>query len=124
MNLKFTESTVEEDMLEWTDGLAIAVLHGPDIATGEPAAERGSFVDVLLMELLRHARRQSPLIHRSRTGRPGESKCDDRLDGHRRRPSQAPFIVKKILKRHGYPPDKQAQATESVLKQAELLCAD
>lgn len=33
-------------------------------------------------------------------------------------------LVKKILKRHGYPPDKQAQATETVLKQAELLCAD
>ncbi len=33
-------------------------------------------------------------------------------------------MVKKILKKHGYPPDKQAQATETVLKQAELLCAD
>ena len=33
-------------------------------------------------------------------------------------------MVKKILKQHGYPPDKQAQATETVLKQAELLCAD
>ena len=33
-------------------------------------------------------------------------------------------LVKKILKKHGYPPDKQAQATETVLKQAELLCAD
>jgi type I restriction enzyme R subunit len=33
-------------------------------------------------------------------------------------------MVKKILKRHGYPPDKQVQATETVLKQAELLCID
>lgn len=33
-------------------------------------------------------------------------------------------MVKKILKKHGYPPDKQAQAIETVLKQAELLCAD
>lgn len=33
-------------------------------------------------------------------------------------------MVKKILKKYGYPPDKQAQATETVLKQAELLCAD
>jgi len=33
-------------------------------------------------------------------------------------------IVKKILKKHGYPPDKAAKATETVLKQAELLCAD
>lgn len=34
------------------------------------------------------------------------------------------IMVKKILKKYGYPPDKQAQATETVLKQAELLCAD
>ena len=30
-------------------------------------------------------------------------------------------IVKRILRKHGYPPDKQAEATETVLKQAELL---
>jgi len=34
------------------------------------------------------------------------------------------ILVKKILKKHGYPPDKQAVATETVLRQAELLCAD
>jgi len=33
-------------------------------------------------------------------------------------------MVKRILKKHGYPPDKQEQATLTVLKQAELLCAD
>jgi type I restriction enzyme R subunit len=32
--------------------------------------------------------------------------------------------VKRILKRHGYPPDKQEKATLTVLEQAELLCAD
>lgn len=31
------------------------------------------------------------------------------------------LLVKKILKQHGYPPDKQDQATDTVLKQAELL---
>lgn len=31
-------------------------------------------------------------------------------------------IVKRILRKYGYPPDKQAQATELVLEQAELLC--
>ena len=30
-------------------------------------------------------------------------------------------IVKRILRRHGYPPDKQAKATETVLEQAEAL---
>ena len=33
-------------------------------------------------------------------------------------------LVKRILKKYGYPPDKQEQATQTVLKQAELLCAD
>jgi type I restriction enzyme R subunit len=31
-------------------------------------------------------------------------------------------IVKRILKKHGYPPDKQEQATQTVLEQAEVLC--
>ena len=33
-------------------------------------------------------------------------------------------MVKRILKKHGYPPDLQDEATQTVLKQAELLCAD
>jgi len=32
--------------------------------------------------------------------------------------------VKRILRKHGYPPDKQEKATSTVLQQAELLCAD
>ncbi len=33
-------------------------------------------------------------------------------------------LVKRILRKHGYPPDKQEQATVTVLEQAELLCED
>jgi type I restriction enzyme R subunit len=33
-------------------------------------------------------------------------------------------MVKRILKKHGYPPDLQEEATKTVLRQAELLCAD
>jgi type I restriction enzyme, R subunit len=32
--------------------------------------------------------------------------------------------VKRILRRHGYPPDKQEKATQTVLEQAKLLCAN
>ncbi len=32
--------------------------------------------------------------------------------------------VKRLLKKYGYPPDKQMLATENILKQAELLCMD
>jgi type I restriction enzyme R subunit len=33
-------------------------------------------------------------------------------------------MVKRVLKKHGYPPDKQEKATQTVLQQAELLCAE
>ncbi len=33
-------------------------------------------------------------------------------------------IVKRILRKHGYPPDKQEKATQTVLEQAEVLCED
>jgi type I restriction enzyme, R subunit len=32
--------------------------------------------------------------------------------------------VKRVLRKYGYPPDKQESATELVIQQAELLCAD
>ncbi len=32
--------------------------------------------------------------------------------------------VKRILRKHGYPPDKQERATQTVLEQATLLCKD
>ena len=36
----FTESVVEEAALGWLESLGYSVLHGPDIAVGEFAAER------------------------------------------------------------------------------------
>jgi type I restriction enzyme R subunit len=33
-------------------------------------------------------------------------------------------MVKRILRKYGYPPDKQQKATQTVLEQAELLCKD
>jgi type I restriction enzyme, R subunit len=32
--------------------------------------------------------------------------------------------VKKILRKYGYPPDKEKKATETVLEQAEILARD
>lgn len=34
------------------------------------------------------------------------------------------LIVKRILRRYGYPPDKQEKATRTVLEQAEVLSAN
>jgi type I restriction enzyme R subunit len=33
-------------------------------------------------------------------------------------------MVKRMLRKYGYPPDKQEKATQTVIEQAELLCAD
>ncbi|MDW8240683.1 MAG: DUF3387 domain-containing protein [Acidobacteriota bacterium] len=33
------------------------------------------------------------------------------------------MLVKRILRKHGYPPDKQEKAMQTVLEQAEILSA-
>ena len=33
-------------------------------------------------------------------------------------------LVKRILRKHGYPPDLEEEATKTVLAQAELFCAE
>ena len=32
-------------------------------------------------------------------------------------------LVKRVLRKHGYPPDKQEKATQTVLEQTEMLSA-
>ena len=51
----FTESDVEEAALAWLEDLGYSVLHGPEIAPGEPFAERDSYEDVVLTRRLRDA---------------------------------------------------------------------
>jgi type I restriction enzyme R subunit len=53
----FTESVVEEAALEWFNALGYQVLHGPDIATGMPGAERAdpNYRDSVLENRLRDA---------------------------------------------------------------------
>lgn len=38
--------------------------------------------------------------------------------------AQIRVIVRRILRKYGYPPDKQERATQTVLEQAKLLCAE
>jgi len=49
------ESLVEEATLSWLEGLGYAVKHGPEIAPGEPAAERADYGQVVLEDRLRQA---------------------------------------------------------------------
>lgn len=38
--------------------------------------------------------------------------------------AQIRVMVKRILRKYGYPPDKQEKATQTVLQQAEVLCKE
>ena len=51
--MSLNESIVEDAALEWFGELGYAVSHGPQLAPGEPAAERDSFTDVVLVGRLR-----------------------------------------------------------------------
>ncbi len=56
-DLTFTESTVEDAALAWLEALGYEVKHGPEIAAGEPGAERSdpNYRDVVLEGRLRQA---------------------------------------------------------------------
>ena len=55
--MNFTESIVEDAALAWLGNLGYTVLHGRDIAAGEPAAERSdpNYRDVVLERRLRQS---------------------------------------------------------------------
>ena len=56
--MSLNESMVEEAALGWFADLGYEVAHGPRIAPGEPAAERDSFGEVVLVGRLREAIRR------------------------------------------------------------------
>ena len=61
--MSFKESLVEDAALTWFGELGYAVGHGPQLAPGEPAAERDSFGEVVMVGGLRKAiRRLNPAI--------------------------------------------------------------
>ena len=62
--MSLNESTVEDAALEWFGDLGYAFGHGPHLAPGEPAAERDSFSEVVLVGRLRAATRRLPLVIR------------------------------------------------------------
>lgn len=61
--MTINESTVEDAALSWFGELGYAIGLGPQLAPGEPTAERASFGDVVLVGRLREAiRRLNPAI--------------------------------------------------------------
>jgi type I restriction enzyme, R subunit len=53
--VNLNESIVEDAALQWFGELGYTLAHGPDLAPGEPAAERDGFGDVVLAGRLRNA---------------------------------------------------------------------
>jgi len=51
----FIESEVETAALSWFESLGYTILHGPEIAPGEPAAERDSYQEAILPRRLQDA---------------------------------------------------------------------
>jgi type I restriction enzyme R subunit len=61
--MSLNESIVEDAAFEWFGELSYAFGHGPHLAPGEPAAERDTFSEVVLVGRLREAiRRMNPAI--------------------------------------------------------------
>ncbi len=56
--MSLNESIVEDAALEWFGELGYSIGHGPHLAPGEPAAERDSFSEVVLVGRLREAIRR------------------------------------------------------------------
>lgn len=46
------------------------------------------------------------------------------ISGTNQDQAQIRVLVRRILRKYGYPPDKQEKATQTVLEQAKLLCAE
>lgn len=56
--MTLNESHVEEAAVEWFEELGYSIGHGPHMAQGEPASERQSFADVILVDRLKVAIQQ------------------------------------------------------------------
>jgi len=74
--MSLNESIIEDATLTWFGELGYAVGHGPHLAPDEPAAERDSFSEVVLVERLREA------IRRLNSAIPEESSHDRFLFSH------------------------------------------
>lgn len=87
-----------------------------EIAFYDVLADNESAAEVLGNEILRLMAAELVGIIRKNAG----------IDWTLRKNIQAKMrvSVKRLLKKYGYPPDKQKLATKSILKQAELLCKD
>ena len=83
--MSLNESIVEDAALEWFGELGYAVGHGPQLAPGEPAAERESFGEVVqsrlagtLIRPLQRGEDKREAIRRLNPAIPEEARSTDR----------------------------------------------
>ena len=102
---KLTESAIENFAIELLEEQGYQYIYGPDIAPDSEILERSSFEDTLLLERLKNTvSRINPTIP--------EDAREDAIRQIRRISSPDPV------------PDMQMLATETVLKQAELIAEE
>jgi hypothetical protein len=90
---ELTVSAIESFAIKLSERLGYIALHGPDIEPDGVSPERGDYAEVFLPGRLEQVVRRIKLK----------------------------VIVKRTLRQFGYPPDMQLLATETVLKQAEMI---
>jgi hypothetical protein len=133
--------------LAWLESAGWSVKNGAQIAPGEPAAKRNDHGQLVLAQRLRDAlaRLNAALSAEALRTNDGFVKVlgdetlrviaqelvktvranvtiDWTLPENVR--AQLRLLVKCILRKHCYPPDKQEQATQTVLEQAALLSSE
>jgi type I restriction enzyme, R subunit len=84
-----------------------------EVAFYEALAENGTAVRVMANEALRLTARE--LVESVRSNATIDLALKETTRAKQR------VLVKRILRRHGYPPDQQEAATATVLRQAELF---
>lgn len=132
MNCGMTESGVESAALGWFEELGHAVLRGPDIGPEEPAAERDAwdqvvaFCDALEVNDSAVKGLGEPTLKKIAQELVETVRRNTSIDWTVKESVRAKLraMVKRLLRKHGYPPDKCEKATQTVLEQAELLCKD
>ena len=114
-----TEEHVEENVLDILKNLDYDIIRGSneEYLPGGSSALRSDYKEVVLVDKSQYALRKielelTEMIRNSVT-----------IDWTQRESVQAGMRlkVKKILRKYGYPPDKEKNAIETVLKQAELI---
>ena len=93
MEMKFSESHVEDAALDWLSGLGYAVLHGPDISPDGSTPERIGYDRVLLIERLRSA------LGRLNPHLPAETLEEVQRKVQR---TETPSLIEENRRLHGY----------------------